>query len=67
MVLLAETKLEHLYAGMPPVREGLLIGMPFGGPGDTDPAASRRAGRHARVCRWDYRTDFAGVCRLPFR
>lgn len=68
MVLLVETKLEHIYAGMPPVRDGLLMGMPFGGPSDTNAEASRRAGRHARVCRWGYRTqDIAGVCRLPFR
>lgn len=68
MVLLAETKLELVYAGMPMLRQGLLVGMPFGGPNDTDPEASRRKGHHARVCRWGYRTqDFAGVCRLLFR
>lgn len=67
MVLLAETSLGLIYADTPFVRQGLLIGMPFGGSKDTDPAASKRSGRHARVERWNYRADIAGVCRLPFR
>lgn len=67
MVLLCETKIEPVYSGLPWIRQGLLIGMPFGGSKDTDPEASKRAGRHAKTVRWGYRSDIAGVCRLPFR
>lgn len=67
MVVLCESSLKLVHAGLPMIRQGLLIGMPFGGAKDTDPEASRRAGRHAKVTRWGYRSDIAGVCRLPFR
>lgn len=68
MVLLCETKLELVYAGLPPVRSGLLMGMPYGGSADVDAVASKARSRTAKVMRWGYRTtDIAGVCRLPFR
>lgn len=46
--------------------QGLVLGMPFGGSQSRDANNSRKAGHVARVQRWAYRHDVAGICRPPY-
>lgn len=49
-----------VYAGA-----GVVIGQNWGGPSDTNPAASRAAGKVSSVKPIHYRADLAGFRRLP--
>lgn len=44
---------------------GIVYGQAYGGPGDTDPVASRAAGKVTQVLPLRYRPDLAGFVRLP--
>jgi len=57
-----ENDVSHLmvYAG-----EGVCFGQAYGGPKDTDPSASRLAGRVTQVVPVTYRSDLAGFVRMP--
>ena len=44
---------------------GNVVGQHWGGPGDVDPEASRRAGKVSGVRPVNYRSDLAGFRRLP--
>lgn len=47
------------------VGSGLVVGMAWGGPADVDAGASRAVGKVIQVRDLRYRSDLAGIVRLP--